>query len=383
MREWERGDCFSNEISPTPTPALSLSLHFTPMAQFQLGGQALIEGVMMRGPTHVGAAVRRADGSIETRVEPFDSILKKRPAFNVFLLRGIFALVEMMRLGSDYLRWSSALALEDEEKRQAHNRASSNSDSGATASIDAPVASSSGAAPINAKVSPLMALLFALTALLSFGLGAVCFVVVPNFIAHFVFERHIGNDSRLSIIALTLIEGAVKLMIFVAYIWAIGRRKQIRRLFAYHGAEHKVVYAVENNRPLTPAGARPFDTPHPRCGTGFALLTVFVGIFVYSFLPWPDNHLLRVGMRLLCLPLVAGISYEVLKGTVNPRLGAIANLVITPGMWLQRLTTSQPDDDQLEVACRAMQVLLEKEAPPQPMNLSGADAMVNEEEAIV
>ncbi len=329
----------------------------------------------MRGPSHVGAAVRRADGTIQTRVEPFDSILKKKPFLNVFLLRGIFALVEMMRLGTDYLRWSSALALEDEDAKQA-NKAEA-----------APIASPTGAsaAPTAKKTSPMLPLLFVLTALLSFGLGALIFVAVPNLVAHSVFKPLFttGVPTRLQIVALTLIEGAVKLLIFVAYVWLIGRRKQVRRLFAYHGAEHKVVYAVENKRPLTPAGARPFDTPHPRCGTGFALLTVFVGIFVYSFLPWPANHFLRVGLRLLMLPLVAGISYEVLKATVNPRLGALANLVITPGMWLQRLTTSQPDDAQLEVACRAMQVLLDKEAPPEPMQADGAHAMVNEEEAIV
>ena len=363
------------------------------MAQFQLGGQALIEGVMMRGPTHVGAAVRRADGTIQTRVEPFDSILKKRPYLNVFLLRGIFALVEMMRLGTDYLRWSSELALEDEEARQKQGHADDVPAEEtlrvvAAAPLDgAPIAAPGGTASVpvsrDKKVTPLMGLLFVLTAILSFGFGALCFVVVPNFVAHFVFEPRIGNDSRPAIIALTLIEGAVKLLIFVAYVWVIGRRQQIRRLFAYHGAEHKVVYAVENSRPLTPAGARDFDTPHPRCGTGFALLTVFVGIFCYSFLPWPDNHLLRVGLRLLMLPLVAGVSYEVLKATVNPRLSGFASLVITPGMWLQRLTTSQPDDDQLEVACRAMRVLLDKEAPPQPIEAEGATAMVNEEEAVV
>ena len=360
--------------SALPTP------HFCIMAQFQLGGQALIEGVMMRGPSHVGAAVRRADGTIQTRVEPFDSILKKKPFLNIFLLRGIFALVEMMRLGTDYLRWSSGLALEDEEAKQAAIAAGSPDGRPAPAS----------AAPAPAKTSPVVAAMFLLTALLSFGLGALIFVAVPNFVAHFVFKPMLFHDTLIhdklthpQTVVLTLIEGVVKLCIFVAYVWLIGQRKQIRRLFAYHGAEHKVVYAVENKRPLTPAGARPFDTPHPRCGTGFALLTIFVGIFVYSFLPWYANHFLRVGLRLLMLPLVAGISYEVLKATVNPRLGALANLVITPGMWLQRLTTSQPDDAQLEVACRAMQVLLEKEAPPEPMEKSGAEAMVNEEEAIV
>lgn len=392
------------------------------MAQFQLGGQALIEGVMMRGPTHVGAAVRRADGTIQTRVEPFDSLFKTRPYLNVFLLRGIFALVEMMRLGTSYLQWSSEVALADQGRDSqteplagAPSSSSSNDASASSTASSGPLSStaaapsvavapstSSGvgsvlvpivsawgegvAAPLSsskAKVSPLTALLFALTALLSFAIGALFFVVVPNFVAHFVFEPLIHNKnpfvelSRLQIIALTLIEGAVKLAVFVIYVWAIGRRKAIRRLFGYHGAEHKVVYAVENNRPLTPDGARPFDTPHPRCGTGFALLTIFVGIFCYSFLPWPANHLLRVGLRLLMLPVVAGVSYEVLKATVNPRLSALALLVITPGMWLQRLTTSQPDDSQLEVACAAMKVLLDKE------NSLLAPKMADEEEALV
>jgi uncharacterized protein YqhQ len=362
------------------------------MAQFQLGGQALIEGVMMRGPTHVGAAVRRADGSIQTRVEPFDSLFKTRPYLNVFLLRGIFALVEMMKLGTGYLQWSSEIALADQNAGQVQGEPSDGSSPDGPSVLDsvaAPVASAFGesVAPIpfasaqgvasKAKVSPLTALLFALTAFVSFGIGALFFVIVPNFVAHFVFEPHIGHSSRLSIIALTLIEGAVKLAVFVCYVWAIGRRRAIRRLFGYHGAEHKVVFAVENNRPLTPDGARPFDTPHPRCGTGFALLTIFVGIFCYSFLPWPNNHLLRVGLRLLMLPVVAGVSYEVLKATVNPRLSALALLVITPGMWLQRLTTSQPDDSQLEVACAAMKVLLDKE------NSLLTPKMADEEEALV
>lgn len=306
--------------------------------QFQLGGQALIEGVMMRGPSHVAAAVRRADGTIQTRVEPFASILKKRPYLNIFLLRGIFALFEMLALGMNYLNWSSNLALEDENLRKQN-------------------------AGENAQNAPkkLPLWLFLLTICASLALGAGLFVVLPNLVAHFAFEPLIGNDTRPKVVALTWIEGAVKVAIFVAYVYLIGRRKNIRRVFEFHGAEHKVVYAVENARPLTPEGARPFDTPHPRCGTGFALLTVFVSVVCYSFLPWPEEHLPRVGMRLLLMPLVAGISYEILKATVNPRFSALAVLIMTPGLWLQRLTTEQPDDAQLEVACEAMRVLLEQE----------------------
>ncbi len=333
-----------------------------PKPQFQLGGQALIEGVMMRGPRFVGAAVRRADGSIETRVEEFTSILKKRPYLNAPLVRGIFALVEMMKLGTGYLNWSSNLALEDENLKKAGEAPKH-----AVTTLEEPLSGTpiltetvSGENPIPAK-NPLPIWLFVLTILGSLGLGALLFVATPNLLTHFVFKPMIGSETRLSIMALTFIEGAIKLCIFIAYVYLIGRRKQIKRVFEYHGAEHKVVYAAENGRPLTPEGARPFDTPHPRCGTGFALLTVVVSVLCYSFLPWPDNHFTRVGLRLCLLPIVAGISYEILKATVNPRLSSLAILVVTPGMWLQRLTTEQPNDEQLEVACEAMRVLLTAE----------------------
>ena len=198
--------------------------------------------------------------------------------------------------------------------------------------------------------------LFLVTICGSLGLGIGLFVAIPNLLTDWIFSPLTGNR-----IALNLLEGAVKLAIFVAYVYLIGRRKNIKRVFEYHGAEHKVVYAAENNCPLTPDGARPFDTPHPRCGTGFALITVFVSVICFTFLPWSESHLLRLGWRLALLPVVAGISYELIKATVNPRLGWLAMIFVKPGMWLQRLTTEQPDDAQLEVACEAMRVLLAKE----------------------
>lgn len=323
---------------------------------------------MMRGPRFVGAAVRRADGTIQTRVEEFQSVLKKRPYLNAPLLRGIFALFEMMRLGSAYLNWSSNLALEDQQAgdgKKEHavttleeplsgtpifSEVAPGADTGADTQVIAP--------PQSQSLPPW---LFLLTIAGSLALGALVFVVTPNLIAHFAFERFFDRTTRPGIMALTFIEGAIKLCFFVAYVYLIGRRQQIRRVFEYHGAEHKVVYAAENKRPLTPDGARPFDTPHPRCGTGFALLTVVVSIFCYSILPWPENHLTRIALRLLLLPLVAGISYEVLKATVNPAFSGLAILIVKPGMWLQRLTTAQPDDAQLEVACAAMQVVIAAE----------------------
>jgi uncharacterized protein YqhQ len=295
--------------------------------KFQLGGQALIEGVMMRSPNFISAAVRRRDGSIETRVDAFHALGQKYAVLAIPLIRGMVALVEMMTVGMRYLNWSGNLALEDEEP---------------------------DAEKKNSSAMPWWAL--ALTVAASLGFGLALFVVLPNLVVQYTLHHLTPNR-----IVLNLAEGIVKLLLFLGYLFLIGRRSNIHRLFEYHGAEHKVVYAVENNCPLTPEGARPFDTPHPRCGTGFALLTVFVSVICFVFLPWTNSDIQRVAWRLLLMPLVAGISYEVIKLTVNPQLGGLAKVILTPGMWLQRLTTAQPDDEQLEVSCMAMKVLLEAE----------------------
>ena len=207
------------------------------------------------------------------------------------------------------------------------------------------------------KAAPALPIwLFLITIVGSLGLGMLLFVALPNLITHYTLRQVTDN-----LIALNLFEGSVKMTIFVIYIWGIGLRPDIRRVFEYHGAEHKVVYAAENDLPLTPENARPFDTPHPRCGTGFALLTVVVSIFCFANLPWPDEHWIRVGWRMLLMPLVAGLSYEIIKLTGSPTFGGLARFIMIPGMWLQRLTTKQPDDSQLEVSCVAMQTVIDAE----------------------
>ena len=198
--------------------------------------------------------------------------------------------------------------------------------------------------------------LFALTVAGSFAIGMLLFVALPSLVAWY-FVRHFGGGR----LVLNGIEGIIKLAIFVAYVWLIGRRAQIKRLFEYHGAEHKVVYANEYAKPLTPAGARDFPTPHPRCGTGFALLTVFVSVILFMFLPQTDSKALHVLMRLALMPLVAGVSYEIIKLTTHPRWGRLVQKLMIPGLWLQLLTTRQPDDAQLEVSCAAMKAVLQAE----------------------
>ena len=295
--------------------------------RFQLGGQALIEGVMMRSPNFISAAVRLKDGSMETRLDAFHSLGQRYRFFAIPLMRGVIALIEMMMVGMRYLNWSGNVALADEEEDESKK---------------------------SATAMPWWALALTVAASLSFGM--FLFVAVPNLVVQYTLRFVTDN-----LILLNLTEGIVKLLIFLLYLYLIGKRPNIHRLFEYHGAEHKVVYAVENDRPLTPDGARPFDTPHPRCGTGFALLTVFVSVLCFVFLPWTDSDFYRVTWRLLLMPLVAGISYEVIKLTVNPKLGGLAKIVLTPGMWLQRLTTAQPDDAQLEVSCEAMRLVLNAE----------------------
>ena len=199
-------------------------------------------------------------------------------------------------------------------------------------------------------------LLLALTIAVSLAIGMGLFVALPHVVAETVLRPH--TDVR---IFLTGFEGFIKSCLFVLYIYVIGLRGNIRRLFEYHGAEHKVVFAAERGAPLTPEGARDFSRLHPRCGTNFAVATIVVSIFVFSLLPQSDSKLVGIGWRFLFMPLVAGLSYEIIKLTVHPVLGRAALVLMTPGLWLQRLTTKTPDDRQIEVSCAAMQAVLDAE----------------------
>jgi uncharacterized protein YqhQ len=329
---------------------------------FSLGGQALIEGVMMRSPNFVGASVRLPDGTIETRLEPFQSIIKKYRFLNVPLVRGVVGLFEMLGLGMKYLQWSGNIAMRETGEPGASTPPDNLSGELQLPKSQIPAATGQEPAadnrqpPTGGAPPALPIWMFLVTVVGSLGLGMCLFVALPNLLTDWTLKRATDN-----LIALNAFEGAVKLLIFIAYVWVIGLKPDIRRVFEYHGAEHKVVYAAEKDLPITPESARPFDTPHPRCGTGFALLTVFVSVVCFVFLPWPEEHWKRVGWRLLLMPLVAGVSYEIIKLTLNPTFSGLAKAIMIPGMWLQRLTTRQPDDSQLEVSCAAMRAVMDAE----------------------
>ena len=283
-----------------------------------VGGQAVIEGVMMRGPKLVATAVRTPAGEIEVRTEPVNSFSDRHPLFKKPLLRGVVSLIESLVLGIKSLSYSAQMAGEEEEQLSDKELAGT--------------------------------IVFALC------MAVVLFVAIPTGAARFF---HTITEDPLF---LNLMEGALRLGIFMAYIYGISRMKDIHRVFQYHGAEHKTIHCYEAGLPLTVANVQKFSTLHPRCGTAFLLIVMVVSIFVFAFLGWPDLWL-RIASRVVLLPVVAGLSYEIIRyagRTTNP----VMKKAILPGLWLQKITTNPPEDDMVEVAIASLKAVLPPEAVP-------------------
>jgi len=388
-----------NNLEARTTPEPGIAADQARQMDLAVGGQALIEGVMMRSPHYTAVAVRKADGQIVVHDEPFVSLVKKRPGLNKPLLRGVFALFESMVLGIRALNFSANIALEDAETET--DSGTEDSSRGwfrwAVFGIVCVAAATVGrrrfpglwsaasswlfdpshrlalvAAGVvilalivlgllsgrQAQTEPgigIGAATISITIAFSLLLGIVLFVVVPNALAHALVGRITQHP-----ILLNLGEGLFRIIIFVAYVGGISLLPDIRRVFAYHGADHKVVWTQEKGLPLTVESASPFPVAHPRCGTSFALFVLVLSILLFAFLGWPAWYW-RILSRLVLLPVVAGIAYELLKLTAKQGDRGLAHLFILPGLWLQRLTTREPDAQQLEVAIRAMQTVLERE----------------------
>ena len=277
--------------------------------------KAVIEGVMMRGPGKVATAVRNPDGRIEVEKGPVHSIADKYPILKKPMLRGSVSLVESLVLGIRSLSYSAKMAGEEDEQLSDKEMAG--------------------------------------TIIFAFVLAAILFIAIPTGAAKFF---HFITDDP---VFLNLMEGFLRLAIFLGYIWGISRMKDIRRVFQYHGAEHKTIHCYEAGLPLTVANVQRFSRLHPRCGTNFLLIVMLVSIFVYAFLGWP-SLIERIVSRILLLPVVAGISYELIRfagRTTNP----VALKLIKPGLWLQYLTTRPPQDDMVEVAIESLKAVLPAE----------------------
>ena len=285
------------------------------MGKDPIGGQAVIEGVMMRDKGKVCVAVRKPDENISLKFEEVNSLSSRIPMLKAPVLRGIVAFFESLVLGIKTLTYSANEALDEEEEELTNFQL-------------------------------FLTIAFALT------MGIGLFFFLPTFLMGF------ASDSIEVPFYINLGEGVVRVGIFLIYVLAISRLKDIKRVFQYHGAEHKVIHCHEANKELTPENAKAFSPLHPRCGTSFLLIVMMVSIILFSFFGWP-NLLARFGIRLLILPIVAGLSYEVIR-FAGRKNNFITRLISYPGLFLQKFTTREPDKQQLEVAIRALETIEEK-----------------------
>lgn len=317
------------------------------------GGQAVIEGVMIRGREFYSLAVRRPNGRIYCYHERLNSAFTGRVR-RIPLLRGVLTLAETLLLGIKALNRSAILASAEEPPVSADAEATAAAPESPDAATSNPTVgqeSSEEAGPATDTSTDgggeISGWLLALTLGVSLTLGIGLFFVLPLLAVRLV-DPYIASD-----LVSNLIEGVIRLIILVAYIGGIGMMQDIRRVFAYHGAEHMAVHAYEAGLELTVENVRKFGTPHPRCGTAFLLTVVLVSVVVFAFLGRPDLEF-RILSRILLIPVVAAISYEFIRFSGVHSTWLIARLMAVPGLWLQRLTTRQPEDGQIEVAITAM-----------------------------
>lgn len=293
------------------------------MSKINIGGQAVLEGVMMRAPRAVAIAVRRPCGDIVVKREIMPPLSERYPIVKLPLLRGAAALFTSLVLGIKALNFSA-------------NEAASEEDA-------------------DGKKEELSSWAMAGTMLTAFAFGIALFFFFPLYMTKLAVPV-IGDNN----VVFNLVDGVIRVAVFLLYIWSIARMKDIQRVFQYHGAEHKTIYAFENNAELTLENVKNYSRLHPRCGTSFLLIVMLVSIAVFSLIPkaWPFAA--KAFSRVVLLPLIAGISYEFLKWSAKNEQHPLVRMIIAPGLALQRLTTREPDDDQLEVAIRSVKEALEE-----------------------
>jgi len=292
-----------------------------------VGGQAVMEGVMMRAPHSYCVAVRRPSGEIVTEEQAIERVSEKYPWFKLPILRGLGMLGQAMTLGYRALKFSANTALHDETKP---------------------------AGEPTVQVSSWM-----MTANLVFSLGFFIFLYkfVPLFLATRLGKTVPALSGRF---ATNMTDGLIRIAIFLTFLFLISRMKDIRRVFEYHGAEHKVVFNFESRQPLSIDNAQKFVTFHPRCGTSFLLVVMVISMIVYALLPF-DSFAAKFLGRIALLPLITGLSYELIRFAAK-RQGTVMGLLTAPGLWLQRITTQPPDDSEVAVAIHALEGAMTLEA---------------------
>ncbi|MCT4585587.1 MAG: DUF1385 domain-containing protein [Peptostreptococcaceae bacterium] len=298
------------------------------MAKCNVGGQAVIEGVMMKNQDKLAVAVRKNDGEIIVDKKDVNSFAKKLNIHKIPFLRGSIMLIETMIEGIKALNFSASFFEEGSSEESKFDEFLKKIFKDKTDDV-----------------------LIFISMLIAIVLSVSLFMVLPTFIGG-VLKNMISN-----IYLLNFTEGLIRISFFVLYIKIISKNEDIKRVFKYHGAEHKTIYCYESDMDLTVENARKFTTLHPRCGTNFVFIVLMVSMFIFSLFGWPDP-LIRVVFRVVMLPIIAGISYEVIKLAGKNDKNPILKFIIFPGLMLQKITTIEPDDEQLEVAIESLKAVI-------------------------
>ncbi len=296
-----------------------------------IGGQAVLEGIMMKNKEQYAVAVRKPDGQIEVEVEHYYGIIHGSKLLQIPFVRGVFQFIDSLILGMRSLNFSASFYEDEEAKETAADRA------------------------FNKIFKDKAEKVFnGLVMLFSLALAIGIFMVLPYFITS-LFEEYIRSASFMAIL-----EGALRILIFVGYVLAISLMKDIRRVYMYHGAEHKCINCVEKGAPLTVKEVMRCSRQHRRCGTSFLLFVMLVSVILFFFIR-VENPVYRVLIRIALIPVIAGISYEIIRlaGRSN---NILVRIISAPGMWLQRLTTREPDESMVEVAIAAVEAVFDWKA---------------------
>jgi len=308
-----------------------------------IGGQAVIEGVMMRSLDRIATAVRRQDGTVEIKTETFQSLVQRKKQLNIPIIRGAITLIEVMMLGMRHLNFSANIAVQDiqvqenEERRKKGKKEKKYKEKGMS------------------KLSTFLTVSFALI------LGLALFFAFPLYVTTEIF------NVEKNALTFNLIAGIIRIILFLGYIYLISLLKDVKRLFQYHGAEHKTIFTFEKKLPLTVENVRKEPRLHPRCGTSFLVMVLLISLLFFAFLDafviylhGSINLFIRLATHLPLVPLVGGLGYEAIKASAKKPHHPLVRLSIWPGLALQRITTQEPDDSMIETAIIALLAALDK-----------------------
>ncbi|GAA0770697.1 DUF1385 domain-containing protein [Clostridium subterminale] len=289
-----------------------------------VGGQAVIEGVMMRGSKGLATAVRLPNGSIEVKKETSESLTKKNKFLGFPIIRGFVSLIESLVIGIKSLEYSASFFEDEEEEESKFDKWFDKifKDKGNS-------------------------VLMGISLVLSIGFSILLFFILPTALTSLVKKTITSN-----VLVLNIIEGIIRVIIFISYIFIVGKLEDIKRVYQYHGAEHKTIFCYESGIELTAENAKKFERLHPRCGTNFLFLVMVISIIIFSFTGWQSIGQ-RVISRVLLLPIVSGVTYEVIKW-LGKSDSKISKIIAWPGLLLQKITTQEPDESMLEVAITSL-----------------------------